>query len=408
MKKRILLLGFLALSATFTLTSCSDDEDFGTEQAANSVLTLVFNGQAVKQYKTLTVEITEVNTGKLITKVLENTNVQSIELPKGSYKITVNGEIINLTDEILAVGGSATIDVINTVENLSINLFTKSFSNDFIIEEIFYTGVKTPEGRAYNSSKYFKLVNNTDQVLYADNLIIAQSEFLTSVNNNVTPDNKDEYFAAKGILLLPGNGTDYPVQPGDFIVIADNAIDHNAISSTAFNLQNADFEFPNNNPTLGNVDNPNVPNAEVIYTQMNYNMFYFHNSGVEAYAIARFPQGENKDSFLANYKHNYSYTNSAGNVTNKSTYKIPNTWIVDGVNNGNEDKLLQLLTGAAIDAGYTTTGDFYQDPNRFGKAVRRKVIGLDANGKNVYKDTNNSSVDFNKTVEPSLKNGIVH
>lgn len=409
MKKSILFVGFLTLATTsFTLTSCSDDDGFGVEQAANSVLTLSFRGQDVREYRTLNVEVTEINTGRVTNVVLQNTNVQSIELPKGSYKITVNGEVLSLSEEILAVGGSATIDIVNTVENLSIDLFTKSFSNDFIIEEIFYTGVKTPEGRAYNSSKYFKLVNNTDQVLYADGLIIGQSEFLTSTNNNVTPDNKDEYFAAKGILLLPGNGTDYPVQPGDFIVIADNAIDHNAISSTAFNLSNADFEFPNDNPTLGNVDNPNVPNVDVVYTQMNYNMFYFHNSGVEAYIIARFPAGENKASFIANYKHNYSYTNSAGNVTNKATYKIPNTWIIDGVNNGNEDKLLQLLTGASIDAGYTSTGDFYQDPNRFGKAVRRKVIGLDANGKNVYKDTNNSTVDFNKTVEPSLKNGIVH
>lgn len=408
MKNRLLIVGLLVLTTSITFTSCADDDGFGVEQTQTSVLTLGFRGQNISTYKSLNIEIVEVNTGKVTSKTIENSNFQSFGLPKGSYKISVNGDIITTSNETLSVGGTATIDIVDPIENLNIDLYVKSFGDDFIIEEIFYTGVKTPEGKAYNSSKYFKLVNNTDHVLYADQLIIAQSEFISSVNNNVTPYEINDYLPVKGVMVLPGSGTDYPVEPGDFIVIADNAINHNAISSTAFDLSHADFEFPNTNPTLGNVNNPEVPDAEVIYTQMNYNMFYFHNAGVEAYVIARFPQGQNKDSFLTNNKYNYSYTNASGSVTNKSSYKIPNTWIVDGVNNGNEDKLLQLLTSSSIDAGYTTTGAFYQDPNRFGKVVRRKVLGKNANGKNIYKDTNNSSVDFDKTVVPSLINGIVH
>ncbi len=99
-------------------------------------------------------------------------------------------------------------------------------ADDFIIEEVFYTGVKTPEGKNYNSSRYFKLVNNTNKILYADGLIIGQSEFLTSVNNNVTPYTPYHKFAIKGMMQLPGSGTNHPVNPGDFIVIADNAINH--------------------------------------------------------------------------------------------------------------------------------------------------------------------------------------
>ncbi|MGL6038853.1 MAG: DUF6850 family outer membrane beta-barrel protein, partial [Soonwooa sp.] len=36
---------------------------------------------------------------------------------------------------------------------------------------------KTSEGKNYHSSRYFKFVNNTDKILYADGLIIVQSEF---------------------------------------------------------------------------------------------------------------------------------------------------------------------------------------------------------------------------------------
>lgn len=408
MKKRILLLSLLALTSTITITSCSDDDGFNVEQSQKSVLTLGFRGENISTYKTLNIEILEINTGVTTSKTIENSNVHSLELPKGSYKITVNGEIVSQSNETLTVGGGANVDIVNTVENVNIDLYVKSFNNDFIIEEVFFTGVKTPEGKNYNSSRYFKLTNNTDQVLFADQLIIGQSNFLTTVDNNVTPYAITEYFPVKGVMVLPGSGQQYPVQPGDFIVIADNAIDHNSISSTAFNLSNADFEFPNDNPTLGNVDNPSVPNVDVIYTQMNFNMFFLHSSGVEAYVIARFPEGQDKTTFLANYKYDYEYTNAAGNITSRSAYKIPNTWIIDGMNNANEDKLLQLLTAPSIDAGWTGVGAFYNDPNRIGKSVRRNVIGQSSTGKNVYKDTNNSTIDFNKNAEPSLKNGIVH
>lgn len=408
MKKNILLLGFLAITASFTVTSCASDDGFGTEQSINSVVTLSFTGNNISEYKNLTVQITEINTGSVVTKVLENVNAYSLELPKGSYKILVNGQVISRDNESLEVAANSNADVSNNVENISIILFPKQFSEDFIFEEIFYSGVQTPEGRPYNSSRYFKLTNNTDKIIYADNLIIGQSDFLSSIDNNVSPYNKQEYFPIKGMMVLPGNGTDYPVNPGDFIVIADNAIDHHKLNSNAFDLSNANFEFPNNNPALGNVDNPNVPNVNVVFTTMTFNMIFLNNSGVEGYVIARFPEGENPSTFISNYKYNYSYTNAAGRVTSKSVYKIPNTWIVDGVNNGSSDKFLQTLTSSAIDASYTGVGSSYQNSDRYGKSVRRKVIGQSADGKNVYKDTNDSSVDFIRNSEPSLKNGIVH
>lgn len=408
MKKNILLVGFLAFAASFTIVSCSDDDGFGVEQTQNSVLILSFTGENIADYKTLNLEIKEINTGTVITKVVENASIFSLELPRGSYKIAVNGEVISHENETLQVAGTVNKDVISLTENEAIKLFPKQFSQDFIIEEVFFSGVQTPEGKAYNSSRYFKLINNTAKVLYADGLLIIQSEFLTSVNNSVTPYDTNQYFPTKGVMMLPGTGTEHAVQPGDFIVIADNAINHNALNSNAFNLSNANFEFPNTNPALGNVDNPNVPNAEVLFTTYTFNMFLMNNSGVEAYGLARFPAGVDKESFIANNRYTYSYTNASGNITTKNVLKIPNTWIVDAQNNGSSDKFLQLLTSSSIDAGYTGVGSSYQNSDRYGKSVRRKVLGQSTEGKNVYKDTNDSSVDFIRNSVPSLKNGIVH
>ncbi len=406
MKQRFLLLSFLALTTSYTLVSCSNDDDFGTEIVQNSTLTLSFNGENIKTYKTLEVEVKEVNTGATTTKTIEGVNAYTLQLPKGSYKISINGTVVTNANEEVKVGGTSAIDIKTIAENVSITLYIKQFNDDFIIEEAFYTGVKTPEGKNYNSSRYFKITNNTDKILYADNLILAQ--FLTQDDKKPTPFQPNTAFAVKGVMVLPGNGTDYPVQPGDFIVIADNAVNHNAITSTAFDLSKANFEFPSENPALGQVDNPSVPNVKVIYSQMNYNMFFLHSSGVESYVIARFPAGESATTFLEKYKYNYEYVNSAGGVTKKSAYEIPNTWIVDGMNNSVPDRFAQLLTSTAIDAGWTGVGEFWNDASRLGKSVRRNVLGKMENGKNVYKDTNNSTVDFIKNAEPSLKNGIVH
>lgn len=310
-------------------------------------------------------------------------------------------------DEV-SVGGLGQTDLTSLAKNLEIPLFYKTFHNDFIIEETFFTGIKTADGKNYNSGRYFKIINNTDEVLYADGLIIGQSEFLTTDDKNPTPNIINQSFAVKGVMVLPGSGQQYPVNPGDFIVIADNAIDHTQNTSNAYDLHNADFEFPSTNPSLGQVDNPSVPNANIIYTQMNYNMFFLHNRGFESYVIARFPAGETSTTFLQNHKYDYTYINSAGAVKAVSAYAIPNTWIIDGHNNSIAPKFVQTVTSASIDAGWTSVGSIDNDATRFGKSVRRKVLGKDANSKNRYADTNNSSNDFVKDAEPSLKNGITH
>lgn len=403
MKKGFILIGVMAAMMATVTVSCSRDDEFGNGINNNikSNLTITLSGNDISAYKNIEVEILEVNTGALTKYNFVNENVHTFELPYGSYKIVANGTVVNIGLDDVQVGGTANVDINTTTSNVLINLHAKQFSEDFIIEEVFFTGVKTPDNKNYNNSRYFKLTNNTNKVLYADKLIISGSEFATTVlRNNLTPYNTQEYFPIANMMVLPGTGTQYPVQPGSFIVVADNATNHTP--SNGFDLHNADFEFPNNNPALGQVDNPAVPNATVVFTKMNYNMVFLYTTSQEAYVIARFPAGETPDTFLQNYKYNYSYVNAAGNTTNVSSYKIPNSWIIDAVNTSRDADFLHLLTGASLDAGYTGATPAYS-----GKTIRRKVLGISANGKNIYKDTNNSAADFEKNSTSSLINGII-
>lgn len=409
MKKRILALGFLTFSTFFTLVSCTNNDDFGTEINQNNTLTISFKGDNIKTYKLLEIEAVELNTGTKTTQTAQDVNAYSLSLPTGSYKITVNGTVITLSDEEVVIGGTTSVDITKTTENISIPLSIKQFSEDFIIEEVFYSQILTPEDKKYNTSKYFKITNNTDKVLYADKLIIGQSAFISNDDDKIpTPYHPDQAFAVKAVMVLPGSGTDYPVQPGDFIVVADNAIDHRVNASTAFDLSKADFEFPSTNPKLASVDNPAVPNANVIFTTATYNLLIMHSAGVESYVIGRFPENENSQTFLEKYKYNYEYLDQAGNIKKVSVYEIPNTWILDGLNNGAKGSFYQLILGSSIDTGWTGIGSGYNSLDRMGKSVRRKILGQTENGKNIYKDTNNSTVDFERDSEPSLKNGIVH
>ena len=403
MKKGLLLIGLVAAMATTMTVSCSRDNDefgSGVVGAQKSNLTITLSGKDVSSYKNVEIEIQEVNTGAVTKYTFVNEAAHTLELPYGSYKVIANGEVIMVSLDQLQVGGTANVDINTATSNVLVNLQIKQFSKDFIIEEVFFTGIKTPDNKNYNNSRYFKLVNNTDKVLYADNLIISGSEFFTTVKRVITPYNVEEYFPIANMMVLTGTGTQYPVQPGDFIVVADNATDHRP--SNGFNLQNADFEFPNTNPSLGQVDNPAVPNAKIVFTKMTFNMIFLYTTSQEAYVIARFPAGENPDTFIQNYKYTYSYTNSAGNTTTVNSYKIPNTWIVDAVNTSRDADFLHIITGASLDAGYTSASPGYS-----GKTVRRKIVGQTANGKNIYKDTNNSATDFTRDSQSSLINGIV-
>lgn len=407
MKNKFLYVLFALMGLTLTVVSCNNDDDFRNVEVAPSKLNLSFEGNNIAEIKSVTIELKETNTGVVTTKELSS-EPYMVELKAGSYTATVNANVVLTTGEELEAAGTSNFDLTQSSQDLNIKLSIKAFSQDFIIEEVFFTGVKTNEGKNYNSGRYFKLTNNTDKVLNTGGLLILKSDFNPVLKFDITPEIRNEAFAVSGVLMIPTEaGKD--VQPGDFIVVADMAMNHHTDNIPAYDLSNADYEYPNlDNPRLGQVDNPAVANAKVIYTTMAFSMFFLHNRGYESYAIARFPEGVTEESWLADYKYNYEYPNAAGRITKKSTYKIPNSWILDGVNSATPDKWAHNPLDASIDASYTYAGDFDGDPARFGKTIRRKIIGTMENGKPVYKDTNNSDVDFEKNSVSSFANGIVH
>ena len=86
----------------------------------------------------------------------------------------------------------------------------------------------------------------------------------------------------------------------------------------------------------------------------------------------------------------------------RSAYKLPNNWIIDGVNCSVETKRLWNILPPTIDAGWTHCGHMDSDPNRYFRSIRRKLLYITPEGRCVYKDTDNSSNDFNTECIPAI------
>ena len=385
------------------LNACKkDDDNINTIVTTRNLTLQLQNPDKVTnvRYGTLTLTLTELNKNEKIERIFTNLSQNELTLPllMGSYELHIATTATYILDGKTVAGElSAFVSKIDVLSDSSfkIPLSIKAKGNDFIIEEIFFVGTLTPEGKQYFGDQYIKLYNNTDKVLYADGLVLADSKFLTVTKRDYTPDIMKEAFAVEGMVQIPGTGTQYPVQPGASIVIAEQGINHKENNPNSLDLSKANFEnyYP---PRVKDIDSPTVTNNINLY-----GILIFNNRGNRSYVIARFPEGTAPSSLR--YDSEYE-VNVKGKIVKKtgSTLKIPNEWIVDAVNLSTEKGFEWLVTDTSLDSGYTYVTKDEEDKTRYGKSVRRKVLS-ENNGKPIFKDTNNSTEDFEILTTPTLK-----
>ena len=170
---------------------------------------------------------------------------------------------------------------------------SKTKLDHLIIKEVFYVGhywyrdvrawgMKNMN-QMYNDDQYITIFNPTDEVKYLDGLALCVNAIDPSKAIQFAPkdDFVNRYYGASGISYFPGKGNDYPVKPGQTIIVAKYAIDHKAKFEAelegedlsmygglnAFlDLSKADFEWTNINYDPGQKNNPNVPDMCAILT----------------------------------------------------------------------------------------------------------------------------------------------
>ena len=216
---------FLAVALGLVLlNACKKDDDAINSIVGTRNLTLQLQKPDKVtniHYGTLTLTFTELNRNDKVERIFTNLSQNELTLPllMGSYEMriaatatyTLNGETV--AGEMSAFVSK--VDVLND-SSFPVSLSIKAKGNDFIIEEIFFTGTATPEGKQYFGDQYIKLYNPTDRVLYADGLILADSEFLTVTKRDYTPNIMAEAFTAGSMVQIPGTGTQYPCTAWSF------------------------------------------------------------------------------------------------------------------------------------------------------------------------------------------------
>ncbi len=406
MLKHVLKTLFI-LCTVMAITACSSDSNEALEAKTSLKLELkvIPENIQVKEYKNLTISFKELNSGFTITQELKNTNVLQVVLPSGTYNITAEGSIVygdnsgSVEAKVAGVQNGMVINGSETSKTLELALKSGN-SSDLILEEIFFTGTKTPQGAMYFGDQYFKITNNTDKTLYADGMLLIQSSFMTNEKQDYSPNIMATTLSAGAIIRIPGNGTMYPVKAGESIIIAEDAINHKNFNPSSINLSNANFQIFKEDSD--DIDNPAVPKMVNVFDKM-----VIHTQGYYAYALARMPQGMTHETLVAQNTYTYTYNLTInGDVypMDGTAVKIPNEWITDAVNLSVQDSFQWQVTSPSLDMGWTSVTTFDGDKNRFGKAVRRKVTGKTMEGKNILKDTNNSTTDFEHGVKPSLFN----
>lgn len=237
-----------------------------------------------------------------------------------------------------------------------------------VFSEIYASG--PPGAGLYFFDRYIEFFNQTDSTLYLDGLVVARVYASVYLGLNFIDD--PEFIHSSNVWMFPGSGTDYPIEPGQFIICAVDAIDHRINAPESFDHRGADFEFYK--PDAPDIDNPEVPNMIMIYQDSGID--WLIGGQADALVLARMDTD------------NLQWRD--GRIL------IPYEDVIDGVEYLlNPSELDRKKLNPNIDAGATGGINFYT-----GRSMERRV-SISPDGVRRLQNTNNSSVDFRINDRPT-------
>lgn len=278
--------------------------------------------------------------------------------------------------------------------------------DQFLITEIFFAGVLTPEKFQYLDDRYIHITNaSTDKTLYLDGIVLVRTFFQSNLIYDATPMPDFEHFVYYDVAYqFPGNGHDYPVKPGETIMICQSAIDHREACPDAPDLRGALFEWIDVKDCAAHdcPNNPTVPDMRPIYVADNDGAspdtyWVMNNNGGHGYALIR-PEWTSPEEFH-NDPNNQYYKWTFKVVVDGHLYypavpgepcmKLPNEWVEDMVVTGIRDDFEWSPCSKLLDASYASIAHTHNTDLRYYLSVQRKRTA-----KGGWADTNNSQQDF--------------
>ena len=401
------LLAIAAAVAICVLPSCKKESKLKLVTAS---VVIDESGLAADISKPESYKVTFTNnaTAKATEVTSENGVAVAKDLLPGVY--TVNASAVTVSEgymyTISGTQAAASLVNDNTVINIKV---TSSKESAFVFKEIFYSGttVKAPtdpndpwSGVNYFRDQFYEIYNNSTETVYADGLCIADvkyAEYDYSVIYQWDIENPTQYVFVQTIWQIPGDGKTYPIAPGESIVVAQWATNHNAenlAQGKTLDLSGAEYEAIEQEKTLWNgiviTDGPAI-NMKKAVNAAGYDMPQWLISVGDAGIILFKTKDELKNSdFIA-----------ATNKENVNAREVLISEVLDAVQwhetETDAADISKRFLPSTLDAGCLIL------PTYSGKSFSRKISGTREDGTVIYQDKNNSSEDFELNDKPQTR-----
>ncbi|MDR3133576.1 MAG: DUF4876 domain-containing protein [Prevotellaceae bacterium] len=337
------------------------------------------------------VEFINYNDKSKVEKTTDADGRVSASLLPGVYTISVSAEVFEQGFSVIYSGSLVNENIVTDGASYSITVQAAK-SGTLVFKEIYYTGSRTPSGSTYFRDQFYEIYNNSETVVYADGLCIGSLYTNVASANQPTWDreNAGDYVYYQWLWQIPGNGTQYPIQPGESIIVSQYATNHQTEDknpTSPVNLLSSEFEGYIANSTQ-HTDMPAV-NLELKYRAASFALMQFWLQTVNGPAIAIFFPAE--DTNLT------ELTTQVGSTA--QGVAIPIRLILDAVETvANETQIQLKRIPTVLDAGATYVSETYNS-----KSVARKVKETKPDGRIIYQDTNNSTNDFEVQDTPEIR-----
>lgn len=389
---------FAALLLSVAVVSCSDDKNPVVYYNVTMTQTLPDDVPAGYTVTSGQVTWTESNTGNVFTSVLPSAD--PVSLPAGVYNVDGTMTLTNAEGSTRTLRAVASSVVVADNTTLALNWFFYNASSSLVFKEISVTGSSKATGSGALFDSFFTIYNNSDSEVKLTGVAISESALINNTTNLydiITPaHDRQSVFTAQTLYVIPAkaDGTPYMLGPGESIKIVDQA--QNFTEAGGIDNTDADFEWydvvNSTNANALDTDNPDVPNLDKWYSY-SATKWICNQQCNRSYALIRIPDDVTVESFLTDYAGYYEYLSPVNGKTmsNSKCVRIPNEWILDGVNLSNSEIFIHGWLGDAIDLSYAQTSNV--NVERYNHKAERRVASV-VNGRDILMDTNDSLVDF--------------
>lgn len=352
--------------------------------------------------------VEDINTGSRYAAMTDISGQASFRLPNGLYRVNLNGRedgnIFNgAADKVVLSGKDMTLSLRISV----------SKSGTIVIKEIYCGGCKKlPQEGNYQYDQYFILHNNDYKVQYLDGLCFGTLSPYNSTGSNpwvskdsATGDTVYPEFLPiiQAVWQFPGDGDDFPLQPGeDAVICLKGAVDHAAQYPLSVNLNKPEYFVCYNNTYFPNTTNHPAPGDQISVDR--YLNVVVKTGKANAYTLSI--SSPTLVIFRAEGVAIEDYVRRSDTIipvpgsTVDNVVKVPYEWVVDAVEvfDGTSSTNSKRLA-PSLDAGYVTQTDLY-----LGRSLMRNIDeqASENAGYEILQDTNNSLNDFYEREKQSL------